>query len=113
MPAPDRCVILYCTAETRDEALAVSRALVAERLAACANILGPITSVYEWQGEAVESSEVSFIIKTSAEKSKAAIERIAALHSYDCPCVVTLNGEGGHEPFLSWIRQQTGPLGAS
>jgi periplasmic divalent cation tolerance protein len=108
---PGKCVVLYCTAETREEALAISRALIVERLAACANILGSMTSVYEWQGELQEAEEFSFIIKTSEEKSEDAVARIVALHSYECPCVLSLKGEGGYGPFLSWIGQQTGLLG--
>jgi periplasmic divalent cation tolerance protein len=111
MDTPENCVILYCTTETRGEALIISRALIAERLAACANILGAVTSVYEWEGKLQEVEEFSFIIKTSEGKRDAAIARISALHSYECPCILPLRSEGGYRPFLSWIGQQTGRSG--
>jgi periplasmic divalent cation tolerance protein len=99
------CIILYCTASSRGEALSISRAIIAEKLAACCNILGSITSIYEWQGEVCDGEEISFIIKTSAQKSTAAIERISQLHSYECPCIISISVDGGYEPFLSWIRK--------
>jgi periplasmic divalent cation tolerance protein len=101
--SPD-CVILYCTASSRDEALMISRVLVADTLAACANILGPITSVYRWQEDICESEEISFIIKTSKKKSDQAIARITQIHSYECPCVIAFSVETGYPPFLSWIN---------
>jgi periplasmic divalent cation tolerance protein len=101
----DGCVILYCTASSRGEALSISRAIIAEKLAACCNILGSITSIYEWQGEVCDGEEISFIIKTSEKKSTAAIERISQLHSYECPCIISISVDGGYGPFLSWISK--------
>jgi len=99
--------LIYVTTETEDEAKSIARALVGERLAACANILGTITSVFWWEGEVQDDSEVSLILKTRKDLVERVAERIEALHSYDCPCVVALPIEAGNLAFLSWIDEET------
>lgn len=101
-----RCIV-YMTAGDTDEALRIGRALVGERLAACVNILGGITSVYEWDGRVEEGGEVAFIAKTTEERVAALTDRVKALHSYDCPCVVALPIDAGNPAFLDWIDTQT------
>lgn len=101
----ERCLI-YMTAGSRDEALTIGRTLVAERLAACVNVLGEITSIYDWQGTLHEDGEVAFLAKTTKDKVPALTERVQALHSYDCPCVVAVPIEAGAQAFLAWIGEQ-------
>jgi len=105
-PQQDVCLV-YMTAGSRDEALMIGRALVTEKLAACVNVLGPMTSVYDWQGETHEDAEVAFLAKTRRELVPRLSERVQALHSYDCACVVAVPIQGGHPPFLAWIGEQT------
>lgn len=87
----------------------IARAVVGERLAACANILGGIESVYWWQGKVCDGSEVALILKTTAERQPDLIDRIKELHSYECPCVVCLPIADGNRDFLNWIAAETGP----
>ncbi len=101
-----RCIV-YMTAADREAALRIGRLLVAERLAACVNILGAVTSVYEWDGAVEEGEEIAFIAKTSEDRIKALSERVKAVHDYDCPCVVALPLTGGNPAFLDWIGDQT------
>ena len=98
---------LYMTAETRDEAQAIGRALVEERLVACANILGPMDSVYWWDGAVKSETEVAFIVKTRATLVDQVVGRVTEMHSYDCPCIVALPIEGGNPDYLAWIEAQT------
>jgi periplasmic divalent cation tolerance protein len=97
------------TAGSHDEAVRIGHALVAERLAACVNVLGPITSVFEWEGRTQEDQEVAFLAKTRRARIDALVERVKALHSYDCPCAVALPIDGGNPAFLQWIGEQTSP----
>ena len=99
--------MIYVTAESKDEALRIGRSLVEARLAACANILPPMTSVYRWEGAVQEDSEVALILKTRQELVESLTERIKELHSYDCPCVVALPIIGGNPDFLQWIDSET------
>ncbi len=101
-------VLVYMTAGDRAEAVRIGRVLVEERLAACANVLNGMTSIYRWQGEVCEDGEAVLIAKTTEAQADALTERVKALHSYDCPCVVTLPVAGGNPAFLEWIAEQTG-----
>jgi periplasmic divalent cation tolerance protein len=101
-------VLVYMTAGDRAEAVRIGRVLVEERLAACANVLDGMTSIYRWQGEVCEDGEAVLIAKTTEAQADALTERVKALHSYDCPCVVTLPVAGGNAAFLDWIAEQTG-----
>ena len=100
--------LIYMTAADSDEAFRISEALVAEKLIACANILGAMQSVYRWEGAVQRSEEVAVLLKTREKLVDQVLARAAALHSYDCPCLIVLNVTGGHAPFLDWIQTETG-----
>ena len=97
----------YMTAGSRAEGLKIGRALVEERLAACANLLDGMISIYRWQGATREDAEVVLIAKTRTELVPRLVERVRALHSYDVPCVVTLPISDGNPAFLEWIGAET------
>ena len=99
--------LIYMTASSDNEALSICETLVAERLVACANILGPMRSIYYWQGKVQRDDEVAVLMKTQARLVEKLSARINDLHSYDCPCVVSLPIAGGHPPFLKWIGEET------
>ena len=101
-------VLFYVTAKDAEEAHLIAKTVVEERLAACANILGGMESVYRWQGKVCEDKETALILKTSAERKTALIDRIRELHSYDCPCIVCLPITDGNPDFLKWIAAETG-----
>ena len=99
--------LIYITASSDEEARTIARTLVEERLAACANILGRIGSVYWWEGELQEDDEVALIVKSTDALVPRIVERVKALHSYDCPCVVALPIAAGNAAFLDWIGAET------
>ena len=99
--------LVYVTASSKDEALKIARAVVEERLAACANVFQPITSIYWWDGKLQEEGETSFLLKTRADLVDALTQRVKALHSYTCPCVVALPVAAGNPDFLAWIDNET------
>lgn len=99
----------YVTAGSREEALAIGRTLVEERLAACANVLGGMTSIYWWQGAVEQASEAVLILKTRTELVERLTARVTEIHSYECPCVVALPIEAGNPPYLDWIAGETAP----
>lgn len=101
------CVWIYVTAASREEALRIARAVVEERLAACANVLPEVTSVYRWEGKVNEEPEVALVLKTTVDRVEAVTERVRKLHSYSCPCVVALPIVGGNSEFLAWIGEET------
>ena len=99
--------LVYVTAGDRETALAIGRALVEARLAACANVISGMESVYRWQGAVEQASEAVLILKTRTSLLDALTEKVKALHDYDCPCVVALPIAGGNANYLDWIAEQT------
>lgn len=99
--------LVYVTASSKEEAIKIARIVVEERLAACANVFQPITSIYWWEGKVQEEGETSFILKTRADLVETLTQRVRALHSYACPCVVSLPITAGNPAFLSWIENET------
>ncbi len=104
--ARDAVVLVYSLFGSAERARAVARTLVEERLAACANILGPCTSIYEWQGKVAEGAEVPVLFKTSTDRRDVLIARIAQLHDYDVPAILALPVDAAHPPFAAWVAEQ-------
>ncbi len=102
-----RVVFVYVTAGDAEEAQRIGRTVVSERLAACANILPGMTSIYWWEGAVREGSEAVVILKTTESRVAALIARVKALHSYDCPCIEVLPVTAGHTPYLEWVARET------
>ncbi|MBK8908939.1 MAG: divalent-cation tolerance protein CutA [Rhodospirillales bacterium] len=99
--------MIYVTAASQDEALSIGATLVEERLVACANVLGDITSVYRWDGEVQEETEVALVLKTRSDLVDRVTQRVMELHDYTCPCVVALPIVGGNPDYIAWIAAET------
>jgi periplasmic divalent cation tolerance protein len=100
-------LLLYITASNREEAILLSHDLLSHRLIACANIFDHATSLYWWQGEIEQHNEAVIIAKTMSKHLGQINERVKSLHSYSCPCVVTVPITGGSPEFMEWIRKET------
>jgi len=100
-------MFVYVTAGDAAEARRIGRTAVEERLAACANIVDAMASIYWWDGKLHEAAEAVLILKTTEGRLAALIERVKALHSYDCPCIEALAVTGGYPPFLDWVARET------
>lgn len=99
--------LVYVTASSDEEAEMIARTLVGERLAACANLLGAIRSIYWWEGTLQEDGEVALVLKTRGELVDRVVARVKEVHSYDCPCVIALPVSAGNPEFLNWIESET------
>ncbi len=97
---------IYITAGSKSEAAKIGKELVTAGLAACVNILDNMSSIYLWQGEIQEDTEVVMIAKTTEDCLSQLIEKVESMHSYDCPCIVSLPVLGGHQPFLDWVAEE-------
>jgi len=97
---------IYMTASSKAEAQKIGKALVDSRLAACVNILDNMQSIYRWEEKIQEDSEVVLIAKTTETLVPRLIDKVKSLHSYDCPCIVSLPVLGGYPPFLDWIKTE-------
>lgn len=99
------------TVTTPDEELAgeLARVLVAERLAACGQVGGPILSTYRWEGEVQVDREWLVTAKTAEGRVPVLARRVQELHPYDVPEVVAVPAVGGSEAYLDWVRAESSP----
>jgi periplasmic divalent cation tolerance protein len=104
-----RATICYVTCPSLEIAYSLGEVLVAERLAACANILPGMQSIYRWEGQVETASETVLLLKTRPTLVEALTRRVVELHEYQVPCVVALPIEGGSADYLSWIERETLP----
>lgn len=102
-----KLIIVYITTRNRDEAMAIGRFLLENRLAACVNIIDGMQSLYWWEEEIQQDNETILIAKTREANLSSLVERVKALHSYQCPCVLALPIRGGNSDYLDWIRNET------
>jgi periplasmic divalent cation tolerance protein len=107
MAAGKGLVLVYLTARNSRQAGLLGSTLVREKLAACANILGPIISIYRWKGTLHRDREVALLLKTRASLVEALTKRVVALHPYEIPCVIAVGIVGGLPAFLRWIETET------
>lgn len=102
------CLVVTTTTEARAEAEAIAERLVREHLAACVQILGPMTSIYRWEGEVTRAEEWLVLAKTTAELRPQVEAAIAQMHSYEVPEIIVLPIVGGSEAYLSWLCESVG-----
>jgi periplasmic divalent cation tolerance protein len=100
-------LFVYMTMPNRETAGQIARVLVEERLAAGANILGPVSSLYWWRGRIEEANEWVCIAKTTRNAFIPLEARVRRLHPYETPCVVALPLECGSAPFFRWLEEET------
>jgi periplasmic divalent cation tolerance protein len=101
-------ISVYAIFPNAGEAERVGRTVVEERLAACVNILGQVRSIYRWQGAVETAEEVAVIFKTTDLEADKLITRIAGLHSYDVPCVVTWPIDKILGGYADWVDDSVG-----
>jgi periplasmic divalent cation tolerance protein len=97
------------TAGSEEEAERISAALVERRLAACVQVLGPISSHYRWQGKLEQAQEWLCLAKTEATRYAEVEAAIAELHSYDEPEIVATPIVAGSAGYLEWIARSLKP----
>jgi periplasmic divalent cation tolerance protein len=99
--------VVLVTVPSREEGERIAEVVVGECLAACVNIVGPIRSIYRWQGQVCRDDEHLLLLKTCRDRYGELETRILELHPYDVPEVIALPVDEGAMPYLSWIHDQT------
>jgi periplasmic divalent cation tolerance protein len=100
---PPARIVLTTTANP-EEAARLGRALVEERLAACATLIPAVQSIYRWQGEIESSAETLLLLKTGPEQLASLEARLRELHSYQTPEFLVLEVEAASQPYLDWLQ---------
>jgi periplasmic divalent cation tolerance protein len=99
-------VTVYAIFADGEEAARIARTLVEERLAACANILGPCRSIYWWGGKTEEAEEVAALFKTRADAADRLIARLAELHSYKVPAAMVWPIDNALPDYQAWVEAE-------
>lgn len=107
--ADEFVLVLTTLPAVGDDAGRIAQNLVTARVAACVNLLGPMTSVYRWEGEIQEEVERQAIIKTTRGQLTALWEVLREAHPYDVPEFVVLPIVDGSDAYLKWIGDSTNP----
>ena len=97
-------ILVMTTTGTADEAQRIGRELVERRLAACAQVDGPITSIYRWDGAVETSPEWRLTTKTRRESFNAVAAAIRELHSYQLPEIVAIDVAGASPEYRAWVE---------
>jgi len=95
------------TTPSRDEAGSLGQVLVESRLAACAQVSGPISSTYWWDGHITSASEWLCTLKTTSDRLESLMATVHEMHSYDVPEIIAIPIIAGHPLYLAWIDEET------
>lgn len=101
-------VSVYAVFANAEEGERIGRQVIEERLAACVNLLGPVRSIYRWQGAVEQADEVAAIFKTTQVQADALITRIAGLHSYEIPCIAVWPIDKLLADYADWVEASVG-----
>lgn len=104
----NKFLIIFCTIPDEDSALAISKALVNEKLAACCNIVRGLRSIFSWQDTVHDDSELLLLIKTKTSAFDKLEKRIMDLHPYEVPEIIAVPVYKGNEKYLEWIEENVG-----
>lgn len=102
-------VLLYSTAPNQETAERIGAAMVEAGLAACANIISGMRSVYRWKGAVETAAETVLIVKTVRARAEEARAFLCRLHPYETPCVlaIPIDAAGSNPDFLAWLASET------
>ncbi len=100
-------IVVYITVSGEEEAAGLARALVESKLAACANIISSVRSIYSWQGNVEDDKELLMIIKTQRHLFDRLAAKVREIHSYDVPEIIALPIIAGSPDYLKWLHEST------
>ena len=95
--------LIYTVFATREEARAVASQLLDECLVACANVIGRIESLFEWDGERGEGEEIAILFKTNADRLEDAVARLETLHPYEAPAILGWRADSAGRATAAWL----------
>ena len=100
--------ILYTTVGSADQARAMAQQLVEQQCVACAHIFPAGQSIYCWEGKLVEENEVVVFLKTKEVLKAEAMDQLASIHPYECPCILSIDLNAANDPYVDWISTVLG-----
>jgi periplasmic divalent cation tolerance protein len=100
-------IVVFINCNSEEEAIRIARSLVEEHLAACANILSPVRSIYRWEGKILDEKEWTLILKTQRKRFEELEQKVKSLHSYSVPEIIALPIIEGSSSYLEWVEEMT------
>ena len=105
----EKYTVILVTASSKEEAENIAQQLLEEKLIACANIVGPISSHFHWEGKVEVAEEFLLLLKSRLDLFDMVAEHVRARHSYEVPEILAVPVHFGSSAYLSWIREETAP----
>ena len=102
-----KILVVLVTAVNQEEAVRIGKEMVNAKLAACANIIPGVKSIYRWKGKVVKAQEVLLILKSSKPRYRALEKAIKAVHTYEIPEIIALPVMEGLAQYIGWVRSET------
>lgn len=100
-----KMVMIYTACATVNECKAIAEALIDKNVAACANIMSPMQSIYRWKGNVERLNEIPMIIKTDKKNHDEAVRMIETMHSYETPGIVSWDADSVHADYSAWMTE--------
>jgi len=103
----DQVLVILVTTANQEEAVRIGKEMVNAKLAACANIIPGIQSIYRWDGKVVQEQEVLLILKSIKPRYRALEKAIKAMHTYEIPEIIALPVKEGLDRYIGWVNRET------
>lgn len=100
-------IMVFITVADKSQAEQLGQVLVEKKLAACCNIIDPITSIFHWQGQTCHEREVLMVLKTVASRFDALAMEVKKRHSYETPEIIAVPVVLGTADYVEWVRNET------
>jgi len=100
-------LVVLVTTGNQEEAIRIAKEMVDAKLAACANIIPGIQSIYRWKGKIVKAQETLLILKSAQPRYRALEKAIKAMHTYETPEIIALPVKKGLDQYIGWVRSET------
>jgi periplasmic divalent cation tolerance protein len=103
-------LVILVTAVNKEEAVRIGEGMVHAKLAACANVIPRIQSIYRWKGKVVKAEEALLMLKSTRHRYRALEKAIKAMHTYETPEIIALSVKEGLDRYIGWVRSETHSL---
>jgi len=100
-------LVILVTTVNKEEAVRIGNGMVDAKLAACANIILGVQSIYRWKGKVVKAQEALLILKSTRPRYRALEKAIKAMHTYETPEILALQVKEGLDQYIGWVRSET------
>ena len=100
-------LVILVTTVNEEEAVRIGKGMVDAKLAACANIIPGVQSIYRWKGKVVKAQETLLILKSTRPRYRALEKAIKTMHTYETPEIIALPVKEGLDQYIGWVRSET------